>query len=105
MTQPETALVGRIRKAIKAEFPSAYVTKIAGGAYQNAGFPDLLVIVDGRFVGLEVKCPGPTESDDHARARETLRQRSVRESIVRAGGISEVVLTPNEAIAAIRRAI
>jgi hypothetical protein len=105
MPQPETLLVGRIRKAILVEFPSAFVTKIAGGAFQNAGLPDLLVIVDGRAVGLEVKCPGPTESDDHARARETLRQRSVREAIGRAGGVAEVILTPEEALAAIRRAI
>jgi hypothetical protein len=52
-----------------------------------------------------VKCPGPTESDAHARARETLRQRSVREAIGRAGAVAEVILTPEEALAAIRRAI
>ena len=104
-TQPETRLVGRIRKAIEAEFPSAFVTKIAGGAYQNAGLPDLLVIVFGLAVALEVKCQGPTESEAHARGRETLRQRSVRESIVRAGAVAEVVLSPEEALAAVRRAV
>lgn len=105
MPQPETALVGRIRKVIADEFPNAYIAKVAGGAYQNAGLPDLLVIVDGRAVGLEVKAQRPGESEAHARERETLRQRSVREAIGRAGGVSAVVLSPEEALAAVRRAL
>lgn len=105
MSQPESLLVGRIRKAIKAEFPGAYVTKIAGGRYQNAGLPDLFLIVEGRAVGLEVKCQRPGESEAHARERETPRQRSVREDMARAGAVTAVVLSPEEALAAIRRAL
>jgi RecB family endonuclease NucS len=32
--------------------------KVHGSMYQKAGVPDILVCLDGRFVGIEVKRPG-----------------------------------------------
>lgn len=35
----------------------AYYLKVHGSAYQPAGTPDILVSVNGKFVGIEVKKP------------------------------------------------
>ena len=104
MSQPESLLVGRIRRAIAKEFPGAYHVKIAGGRYQNAGLPDLFLIVEGRAVGLEVKCQRPGESEAHARERATPRQLSVLAQMAAAGAVTAVVLSPEEALAAVRLA-
>lgn len=103
--QPETRLTNRIRAAILAEYPDAWVMKVAGGLYQTAGIPDLLVLVRGRFFGLEVKCPKPGESDSAARKRATLRQRIALDAIRKAGGASAVIISPGEALQIIDRAL
>src|SRR5690606_32712828 len=71
VSQPETDLVNRIRKAVKAEFPDAYVVKIHGGPYQSGGLPDLAVILHGRYYGFEVKKQRLGESAEHAYGRAT----------------------------------
>src|SRR3546814_16592554 len=40
MGQPETALVEKIKTAVKKRYPSAMIVKIHGGPYQAAGLPD-----------------------------------------------------------------
>ena len=54
---PETRLVAKIRRALMNEHPSAKLYKIHGSQYQEAGIPDIIGCVDGRFVGIEVKTP------------------------------------------------
>lgn len=103
--QPETNLVARIRRVIRMEHPLAWVMKTSGGPYQDAGIPDLFVLVEGRFIALEVKCPRPGETDAHARTRITERQRHQLAQLERAGAVVAVVVSPREALTAIQQAI
>ncbi len=96
--KPETRLVGRIRDALHARYPRAWILKIHGNAFQLPGVPDLLVLVDGRLIGLEVKFPAPRESLAHARDRATVTQRKVMSNMRRAGARTAVILTPEEAL-------
>ena len=47
----------RIMAAIRQLYPEAFVRKIAAGVYSERGFPDVLVIIDGLYIGLEIKRP------------------------------------------------
>jgi hypothetical protein len=91
---PETQLVRRIRTALLIEYPGAVLWKIHGGPMQAAGIPDLVGCIDGRFVGLEVKLPQGQHGVSKIQAA-TLR------SIRRAGGVGEVVTSPEEALEAV----
>lgn len=102
---PETNLVNRIRRVIRTEHPIAWVMKTHGGPYQDAGLPDLFVMVEGRFIALEVKCPRPGETDAHARSRTTDRQKHQLAVLERAGATVGVVLSPREALTVIQQAI
>lgn len=61
MTQPEARLQRRIQHALKAS--GAFSFKVHGSEFMMAGLPDLVVCLDGMFLGIEVKMPGcvPTE--------------------------------------------
>jgi hypothetical protein len=99
VAQPETALVGKIRTAVKRKFPDAMIVKIHGGPYQTAGLPDLVVIVNGRAYGFEVKKQRLGESAEHAYGRATLPQQKRLADLRRAGGIGAVVLSVEEVLA------
>lgn len=103
--QPENVLVAAIRRAIRREYPDSLTLKVHGGPYQEAGIPDILVVVDGRFIGLEVKRRRPGESDSAARDRATAQQRAMLARMEAAGGVARVVLSEDEALAAIREAL
>jgi hypothetical protein len=98
MAVRESILVGSIARAIHAHYPEAWIFKVAGGPYQVAGVPDLLVCVRGLMVGLEVKNPQPGETPEHARNRATPGQRIQIERINRAGGVADVVVSVAEAL-------
>lgn len=102
-TMPETRLVNRIRKAILAEWPDAWVVKVAGGPYQTAGIPDLLACIDGRLFGLEVKHQKPGESREKALARVTIRQQATIDRLVQAGAVAGTVLEVDETLALIKQ--
>lgn len=99
--QPETRLVNRIREAILAAHPEAWILKVHGGPTQTAGVPDLLVCVRGQLIGLEVKCPRPGETPDRARGRASRLQLAQLDKLRRAGAGAAVVLTPEEALQSI----
>ncbi len=101
----ETALVGAIGKAIKKQYPTAFVMKTHGGPMQEPGIPDLLCCIEGLFIGLEVKHQKPRESEEHARDRATPLQRIKIQRINEAGGIGAIVLTPEEALEVIATTI
>lgn len=87
-----------IRKAIAERWPNVWFLKVAGGQYQNAGIPDLLVCIDGRLIALEAKAKRNGESEEHARNRATPLQRAELEKLTRAGAAAGVVLTVQEAL-------
>lgn len=81
--QPEARLVKRIQTYLAEQ--GARPFKIHGDdSYQEAGIPDLLVCLRGRFVGLEVKLPGKENTVS------PLQEKVLRE-IKAAGGVAEIV--------------
>jgi hypothetical protein len=96
---PETRLVNRMRKAVSARWPEAFVVKVHGSPYQRAGLPDLLVIVGGRAVWLEVKAQAPGESEEHARGRVTALQQVTLDDLARSGAVAGVAITVAEVLA------
>lgn len=101
----EQQVVARIWRAVRRQYPTAWLLKVHGGAYQRSGVPDLLVCVDGLLVGIEVKERKPGESVLHARARATPGQLAEIAAINRAGGCAGVVLNPEEALDLIGSAV
>jgi hypothetical protein len=103
MANPETVLTEKIRKAIRAAYPHAWIFKVHGDGYQMPGIPDLILVIDGMTIGAEVKCKQPGESLQHAKERATTLQRAQIAAINRAGGIASVVTSPEETLDLIRR--
>jgi len=101
----ESVLVNRIKRAIIDRYPLAWVFKVVGSPQQESGVPDLLVAVDGRLVGLEVKCRRAGESEQAARNRATRLQLTQIVQLRDAGCTAEVVLSHTEALSVIERAL
>lgn len=101
----EDRLQAAVIEAIRAEWPSAWVFHPLGGMYQKPGIPDLLLCVEGAFIGLELKNPRPGESEDAARERATALQRKEIRAINGAGGVGRAVVSVEEAVAAVRLAV
>lgn len=101
----ESGLVRNIVKAIKREYPDAFVWKVHGGPYQVVGIPDLAACVNGLYVGIEIKHQKPGESEAHARERTTLIQRQRIKEIIQAGGIAGTALSEEEALEIISRGL
>lgn len=104
MPRNEAALVRQIVRRIREENPDAWVFKTVGSPYQMPGVPDLILSIDGLFLGLEVKHIKPGESAEHAMYRATNQQRAHIRRINDSGGVARVVTSPEEALAAIARA-
>jgi hypothetical protein len=102
---PEGLLVAAIVREVRANWPEAWTFKVHGNPYQAAGAPDLLVIVRGLLVGIEVKARRRGESYAHAMERVTLRQWSRIEDLRRAGATAGPALSVDEAVALVRHAL
>lgn len=85
----------RIKKALKAKYPEAFIVKISQSLYSQAGIPDILMIYNGHYFGFEVKRPVvgiPSKLQE-----ETIRK------ITAAGGTALFVRWPEEAIQAVNQ--
>jgi len=82
--------------AIRAE--GYFCFKVHGSEFMMAGLPDIIVCADGLFISLETKLPS-------TRGNVSPRQVYVHSQIEHAGGIAQVVCSPNEALEVIRNAI
>lgn len=105
MPTNESGLVAEITKAVKARWPRAWVFKVVGGPYQMNGVPDLLICVEGILIGAEAKFLRPGESPDSARGRVTQLQRLQIKLINQAGGMAGVVMSVEDTIDLIERAL
>lgn len=94
--KPESRLQQRIRKALEEEVGGWWV-KIHGGPFQDAGIPDLIGCVEGRFFALEVKC-----EDGRVSSIQTVTMDKIRR---KGQGVAAVVLTPEEAVDVVRQAL
>jgi len=88
--QPESLLVKKIQLYLENQVGGLWI-KIHGGAYQQSGIADILGVVDGRFVALEVKIPERKE-------RVTKLQARFLEQVRQEGGIAAVVTDHHEAL-------
>ena len=66
-----------------------WVVKYPGGIFGTTGTPDLILCVKGRFVALEVK-----KSGKPPKKIQEYRQNEIRKT----GGISEIVVSLEEAV-------
>lgn len=100
MSEPtnEKGLVTAIRRALDREWPNHYLLNTAGNPYQASGTPDLLVCVDGNFIGMEVKFVRPGESRSHAYTRVSPQQWKALSRIQAAGGVAEPILSVDDAL-------
>lgn len=70
--------------------------KVWGSEHMMAGLPDIIGCYEGFFLGLEVKHP-------ETRGNTSPRQDYVMSKIREAGGLAQVVCTPEEAWGAIQK--
>src|SRR3546814_18048182 len=92
VAQPEAALVGRVLTAVKRKFPDALIQKLHGGPYQTAGLPDLIIVIEGRIYGFEVKQQRLGERPEHAYERAPILQNAPLAHLRRTGGDAPVAL-------------
>ena len=92
----ESNLQRRIQKALRDAFPGCYVRKIHVSEFQTGGIADLLCCIYGLFVAIEVKVPGEERSQ---------LQTYEHDQVIKAGGISIVAHSPEQAVQLCRAAV
>lgn len=80
MIKPETKLVKKIKDYLST-YNNAMFLKIHGGPFQQPGISDLIGIIDGRFVAIEVKMPD-------AKRGLTLLQKDFIDKVISCGGVA-----------------
>lgn len=88
--KPETLLQRKIKAALEQKF-GGYWVKIHGGPFQPAGLPDLVGVVRGQLIGIEVKRP-------ETRADLTPRQDAMLRKLREAGAVTGVATSVAEAL-------
>lgn len=101
----EAGLVRAITREIARTYPDAWVFKTVGSPLQVSGIPDLLLSVQGRFIGMEAKFQRPGESRNHALGRVTMQQRGQIKKINDSGGTAGAVLSVEDALDLIEKAL
>ncbi len=92
----ESRLRRRHRDAIRAAYPHALVVSQPASAFTGAGRTDFYVIVEGKYVGLELKTSTGRATD----------AQNIHLALVRtAGGYADVVRHPDQSLALIRHAL
>lgn len=98
----EAGLVAAIDRAVRKEWPEAWIFKVVGSPFQMTGVPDLLICIEGRLFAPEVKHRKPGESVAATRARATPRQLAQIQLLQQAGAWAGVVISVEEVVEAIR---
>lgn len=78
----------KIIKFLKSAYPTAFVWKVAAGAYSRQGIMDVCAVIDGRYFGFEVKRP-------YIGVLSKIQEDTIKK-IRAAGGVAEVVCFPEE---------
>lgn len=86
----ESDLTKKIRLALKECYGGVWV-KLPGGPYMITGMPDLIGVVQGRFIGIEVKVPGREKT-------LTERQKLVLEQLQAAGALAFMTTSREDAL-------
>jgi hypothetical protein len=94
MRSVEGKLRRKIKDSIQQVFAPCVVYHIHGEGHQEAGIPDLICCIQGRFFGLEVK-------DDEEEEATEIQQFQIRR-ITKANGYATTVHNSEEAISFIK---
>lgn len=86
----EAKLVRKIVDAVRSARPNAWFLKVHGDGYQRPGIPDLLFVIDGRLLAVEVKHRKPGESVEHMLGRVSPAQTLEIDSLNAAGALATV---------------
>lgn len=92
MAQRESRLSRVIQTSLRSH--GAFVFKVWGSEMMMAGLPDLIGCYQGRFFGLETKMP-------EKRSNTSAVQELIMAKIRKAGGISQVICSAEEALNAL----
>lgn len=96
MSQPESKLSRKIMDRLRLE--GYFCFKVHGSEYMMVGLPDIIVCAKGLYIGLETKLPS-------TRGNVSPKQAYVHSQIQHAGGVCEVVCSPQEALDVVEKAI
>lgn len=99
---PEAKLIKEMRDAAKAEYGDDIVTiKHHGSPYAEAGVSDLLHVLRGVFVAVEVKAPESYGGSVERALAEgpTLKQRAFVARVAKAGGVAGFAATVGQYMA------
>lgn len=91
---PETRLIKKMKAAAKTKYGHRIVViKYHGGPFTEAGVPDLLICLDGVFIGCEVKAPENygNNVERAARTGTSVKQEAFLNRIAQSGGIACVM--------------
>lgn len=77
----ESNLVLKVERYLKTYRERAWFVKTAGNAAQRSGIPDILICIDGNFIGLELK-------REDGSGRPSKQQEIECSKIQKAGGYS-----------------
>lgn len=89
----ERAITDKVMAYLKGLTPDGWFFKIHGGIFQLAGIPDIIGVLRGRFVAMEIKRPKV--------GRVTVLQAIILRKIEAAGGMARVIHSVEEAQAAL----
>ena len=87
----QSKILGKLNK-----IPQVWAVKYPGGTFGKNGTPDILLSVNGIFMALEVKTP---------KGKESLIQQHTRNQILKSGGISKIVRSVEDAVAAVENVL
>ena len=107
----ETRLIHKMRVAGRERYGKRLViVKQHGGSFSEVGVSDLLCVLDGRFVAVEVKAPESyrvkgVPSVEKAEAEgATVKQQEFIDRVATAGGLSAVVASVEGFLALLTKA-
>jgi len=90
----ESDVQADIRKALEVEV-GGFWWKVVGGRFQRTGLPDLVGVVQGYFIGIEVKVPGRANTLTAIQASTIIR-------INKEKGLSFMSTSPEHAVQTVR---
>lgn len=85
MAGPEKEFENKVKKYLD-KLPKCWYIKIWGGGFMKAGIPDILGVINGKFIALELKGPNGVPSE--------LQKRNIR--IINQCGGWGVILYPKD---------
>lgn len=90
MGTPEGDLKRRLRKYL--ETSGIFYMSVGEGAYSTPGIPDIILVIDGIFVGFEVKTYGGSQRPLQRQFQERLESAGGRYFIIRSMQDAEAAL-------------